>query len=87
MFVASSNMAIIHPPVKFRLYKHVLILELNEVDGVRMYQHHSRFHSVGRGVDVRKDIEVVHAIGVHWKITCGSVSSPHMKHNAQVVNV
>ena len=36
--------------------------------------------------DVRIDGEAVHAI-VHGKITCGSVSSPHMKHSAQVVNV
>ena len=42
--------------------------------------------TVASMVDVRKDSEVVHAI-VHWKITCESVSSPHMKRGAQVVNV
>ena len=36
--------------------------------------------------DVSVDSEAMHAI-VHGKITCGSVSSPHMKHSAQVVNV
>ena len=36
--------------------------------------------------DVSVDNEAMHAI-VHWKITCESVSSPHMKRGAQVVNV
>ena len=36
--------------------------------------------------DVRIGSEAMHAI-VHRKITCVSVSSPHMKHSAQVVNV